>query len=76
MNDQLTAAQLGQLCAALGMPAGTFSDVLGDVRRLKAMEVGARNGLIVTPGMSPADVATAEQAAAAFAGSHNWTPLR
>lgn len=64
---------LEQVCQALGVAPG---DVLAEARRLKAMETGMRAGAIVTPGMSPADVDTAIQAAAAFAKATGWTPLR
>jgi hypothetical protein len=64
---------LEQVCQALGVQPG---EVLAEVRCLKAMEAGMRAGVIVTPGMSPADVDTAIQAAAAFAKATGWTPLR
>lgn len=64
---------LEQVSQALGVPPG---EVLAEARRLKAMEAGLRAGVIVTPGMSPADVDTARQAAAAFARSTSWTPQR
>lgn len=68
--------QLEQLCAAAGCAGGTFGDVLAEVRRLKALEAGMRAGVAVTPGMSPADVDTARQAAQAFASARNWTSWR
>jgi hypothetical protein len=64
---------LEQICRALGVPPG---EVLAEARRLKAMEAGMRAGAIVTPGMSPADVDTALQAAATFTRATEWTPLR
>jgi hypothetical protein len=64
---------LEQICQALGVPPG---EVMAEVRRIKALEAGMRAGAIVTPGMSPADVDTATQAAAAFAKATSWTPLR
>lgn len=64
---------LDQVRQALGVP---LDDVLGEVRRLVAMEAGLRAGVAVTPGMSPADVETASQAAAAFALANNWTPFK
>jgi hypothetical protein len=62
-----------QIRQVLGVPPG---DVLAEVRRLKALEMGLRAGAAVTAGMSPADVATAMQAAASFARATEWTPLR
>jgi hypothetical protein len=64
---------LEQICQALGVLPG---EVLVKVRRLMAMEAGMHAGAVVTPGMSPADVDTATQAAAAFALSTNWPPLQ
>jgi hypothetical protein len=64
---------LDQVRQALGVP---LDDVLGEVRRLVALEAGLRAGVAVTPGMSPADVETARQATAAFARATEWTPLR
>jgi hypothetical protein len=62
-----------QIRQVLGVPPG---DELAEVRRLKALETGLRAGAVVTPGMSPADVATAMAAAAAFTPGSGWTSMR
>jgi hypothetical protein len=64
---------LDQVRQVLGVPLG---DVLPEVRRLKALELGLRAGAVVTPGMSPADVDLAIRAAAALAPGADWTSMR